>query len=145
MDTTGWELMDALQTALQARSGLEGVHVAQEDHRDWGSDESIVIAGFDVDQAFRGMRAGGLTTREDGTLRMSVYVQRDGASVEVATAVRARLQELLVEVATCLAQDPGVTDTVAWARPSALRFEQGIAPDHRWGEVQVDVSFRAHF
>lgn len=146
MPTRGFALVNALAAALRDREGLEGVLIATSDQDAWEEPDSIAIGSFQVEQGFRGMRGpGAFTTEEDGRLRFGVNVRRDGAGEELAVTIRGRLEALLAEIETCLAQDPDVADAVAWARLSSADLDQGTGPDGLWAQITGEVSFKSHF
>jgi len=136
--------MTALQVALDARAGLDGVPVrsAPSLRADGPTREAVELWDTEADQDWRLL--GNRRKEETYRIHGGIYALKAGNSEAVVTATRARAVALLNEINAALADDPTIGGTVRVARLARNRLDQDFTDAGRWCLIEFWIECEAH-
>lgn len=142
--TTQHASMTALQVALDARPGLDGVPVrsAPSLRADASTREAVELWDTEADQDWRTL--GNRRKEETYRIHGGLYVLKAGNTEAVVTATRARAVALLDEILAALASDPTIGGTVRVARLARNRIDQDFTDTGRWCLIEFWIECEAH-
>lgn len=142
--TTQHAAMTALQVALDARAGLDGVPVrsAASLRADGPTREAVELWDTEADQDWRLL--GNRRKEETYRIHGGIYALKAGNSEAVVTATRARAVALLNEINAALADDPTIGGTVRVARLARNRLDQDFTDAGRWCLIEFWIECEAH-
>lgn len=121
------DVLDTLQTALSARSGLVGVQVVSGPLPAGDTQpESIQLDGTDGFVEWGSF--GNLRRQEEYEIIGLVYIEKPGAGEDVIRSARDRAFEILGEIESYLTANHKLGGIVAASRISSIAFDQGASP-----------------
>jgi hypothetical protein len=131
----------ALKALLVARPGLAGVGVFLAHPGDELPPEALFVDRVTTEQEWAAL--GRLRRDEAITAFVVCHVIKAGAGEEVATAARARLDDLQAELEDALRTDPSVSGTVRQAAYVRDELRQGTGANGRWASLEGQVVAQA--
>jgi len=139
--STAPAFMDALVTALAARTNLAGVRVNYGPALPDPGRESINVLGLEGEQTWAGL--GQLAKEEVYTVQVMVFVIREGQqtqpAVERAYALLAEIEDELRETTT----SPTMDNTVRVAAVNTVNLEVGASDTTRSALLTIGVRVQA--
>ena len=139
--STAPAFMNALVTALSARSGLSGVRVFYGPAFPDPGRESVSVLGLSGDQEWASL--GRLAKEETYTVEVMIFVIREGQqtqpAVERVYALLAELEDQLRETVT----SPTMSTTVRVASVNNVQLEVGVSDTTRSALLTIGVRVQA--
>jgi hypothetical protein len=139
--STAPAFMDALVTALSARTGLSGVRVFYGPAFPDPGRESVAVMGLSGNQEWASL--GRLAKEEIYTVEVMIFVIREGQQTQPAVE---RVYALLAELENQLREgvnSPTMTGTVRVASVESVNLEMGVSDTTRSALLTIGVRVQA--